>query len=247
MNAEFEYGDFKAVLSLAPTGLKYPKVLPLYDNLLTDVPRDGVIHLGAHVGQEVHVYTMLGFRRALMVEPLPEEFEILEERCSTMMAFMQAQRDLVGRSPRPPVEFRCVRCAASDQAGVATFYRTEWTQLSGLTPPEEDLPDARFQAVAIEVETRTLDDIVQSLGDGWDTSDFTYLRMNIQGAELMALRGAENVLKNLKAILLEVSLDSRYEGQPGKEEFDAFLGPRGFECTFGCRLGPVGNLLYQRK
>jgi FkbM family methyltransferase len=245
-----ELKDFTALLAAVPPGMKLSAVsMSMMDSLLlaNDMPRHGVIHLGGHSGQEVSLYAWLGFRRALLVEPLPDQFDRMAERCAAMSAYMRAEHEFLGERSRPPIEYRCVRCAATDRRGVATLYRTVETQYSSMSQPLMGGNDVRYEAEPTEVETRTLDDIVETLGDGWSAGDFTYLRMNIQGGELAALKGAERVLESLRGIMLEVNVAQRYEGQPVKEDFDAFLDERGFDCTFGFGTDAVGNLFYRRR
>lgn len=246
-----EFKDLDNLRDDFPEGPILPRLqFPMLDHLFSvnDVPRTGVIHLGAHVGQEIILYSWLGFTRAVMVEPQPQEFAVLGERCAAMTRFTQAAHHFLGEDSRPGIEFQCVPCAVSDEPGTATFHRTRDSQLSSLGRPEGELAgEERYEAEEIEVPLRTLDEVIASLDDGWKAEDFTYLRMNIQGSELKALMGAEHVLKSLRAIFLEVSLVQRYEGQPMKEDFERFLEPRGFECAFAVRRNDVGNLFYRRR
>ena len=52
--------------------------------------------------------------------------------------------------------------------------------------------------------------------------------MDAQGAELDILRGAENSLRDIQAILTEVGLKSYYNGQSLKTEIDEYLANHGF-------------------
>jgi hypothetical protein len=52
---------------------------------------------------------------------------------------------------------------------------------------------------------------------------------DIQGAELLALRGARETLPQFDAIVLEVSFDDLYTGCAQVEEIDQFMETAGFE------------------
>lgn len=71
------------------------------------------------------------------------------------------------------------------------------------------------------VETRTLDD---ALGD----QGVDFLKLDIQGAELLALEGAENVLTRTGVIHCEVEFAPIYRGQCLFPEIQSHLSDRGF-------------------
>lgn len=81
----------------------------------------------------------------------------------------------------------------------------------------------RFGAVQSvqPIATRRLDDI-----DG--VPDLDYLKMDIQGAELMALEGGEARLARCVAIQLEVSFMPLYENQPSFGDIDVWMRAHGF-------------------
>jgi FkbM family methyltransferase len=71
------------------------------------------------------------------------------------------------------------------------------------------------------METRRLDDLL--LGQPID-----YLKIDVQGGELLVLQGAENTLKNTASIHCEVEFYPIYEGQPLFSDIFSFLVSRGF-------------------
>ena len=56
----------------------------------------------------------------------------------------------------------------------------------------------------------------------------TFLNLDIQGAELSALRGMGRNISTCLAIYTEVNLRELYKGVPLLEEMDAFLSEKGF-------------------
>lgn len=79
--------------------------------LLNGVPRDGVIHLGAHMGEEVPVYRAVGFDRIVLVEP--------QRQCWPTLARTGA------------VVHQC----AAGPTGRQRLYVTRWPQRSSLLRP----------------------------------------------------------------------------------------------------------------
>jgi FkbM family methyltransferase len=71
------------------------------------------------------------------------------------------------------------------------------------------------------VETKRLDDIPE-------TGAFDFLKMDIQGAELMVLQHATNRLRHAVAIHAEVEFLPMYVGQPLFSDVDQFLRQHGF-------------------
>lgn len=62
-----------------------------------------------------------------------------------------------------------------------------------------------------------------------DASKYTIWNFDIQGAELLALKGATESLKFAKVLYLEVNVKELYEGCAQMSEIDAFLTPYGFQ------------------
>lgn len=108
------------------------------------------------------------------------------------------------------------------------FRECRFTQSSSLYPPNARLRRrfpglAQFGEVVREtpVTTRRLDDVPEIGGAD-------YLKLDIQGAELDALRGAARLLAEVVFVETEVEFVPLYEGQPLFAEVDAYLRERGF-------------------
>lgn len=57
---------------------------------------------------------------------------------------------------------------------------------------------------------------------------YDFINLDIQGAELLALKGATSILPFVKAIYTEVNEKELYEGCALIEELDAYLKQNGF-------------------
>jgi hypothetical protein len=55
------------------------------------------------------------------------------------------------------------------------------------------------------------------------------MNIDIQGAELMALRGGRNLLSHLQALIVEVALIELYDGAPLEMDIVEFLSQHNFE------------------
>lgn len=76
-------------------------------------------------------------------------------------------------------------------------------------------------------------------------STIDFIHMDIQGAELMALAGAREKIRDIKAIWLEVSNFEFYQDQPLKKDVQKFMDEHGFKLMID-RLGQrtYGDQLY---
>ena len=81
-----------------------------------------------------------------------------------------------------------------------------------------------------------------------DFKNITLLTLDIQGAELQALRGAGRELAKVKAIFTEVNFEKVYKDCALIDELDSYLGGFGFKrvLTFRTQAG-WGDALYLSK
>jgi FkbM family methyltransferase len=73
------------------------------------------------------------------------------------------------------------------------------------------------------------------------------LNLDIQGAELAALKGAEQTLTHVRWIYTEISIEHLYEAQPLEHELTEWLQQRGFEQVLRAMTSDGwGDALYAR-
>lgn len=99
----------------------------------------------------------------------------------------------------------------------------------------EAYPNAT-QAGTVEVPVHRLDTVLA----GRVLSEPVLLKLDLQGYELEALRGAEHTLQRVQYVLLESSFKPLYQGEPLFDEVYAFMRDRGFRL-----LRPVGWMVGQ--
>lgn len=172
----------------------------------------GVLHVGAHLGEEAAAYHAAGVRYVLWVEANPRLIGTLSDNV------------------RPYSGHDVVRAAVSDTDGApATLHLASFTMSSSLLPPKEHYrfyPHIRYPEEE-PVETVTIDTLLERVGVL--PLGFDFLNLDIEGAELLALKGATKLLPFLKWVYAEVNHEEMYEGCALLPEMDAFLGAAGFE------------------
>ncbi len=167
----------------------------------------GVVHIGAHYGEEIHEYVDNGIQKITVFEPLSKNFEVLAKRLQNVNANIQGYQVALG-----------------SQKGTATMYlSSNEAQSSSILKPKEHLehhPDVTFDGTE-EVEVSVLDD--------YDLGDANFINMDVQGYELEVLKGGKETLKNIDYVYCEVNRGEMYESNAMIDDIDEYLSDYGFE------------------
>lgn len=124
--------------------------------------------------------------------------------------------------------YRRYVCAFVADGGRRTFYRTNHPFTGSLYKPNASIAD-NFNNLGevmkivetVEVDTVAIDDLD-------DVGPFDGVKLDVQGAELDVLKGAEKKLATATLIQCEVEFVELYEGQPLYGDIAAFLQDHGF-------------------
>ena len=191
-------------------------------NAINPVEPRGVLHVGAHLGGEVWAYHNMGLKTAVFIEANPEIFPGLEGTLANYRQYV-AENNLTGLE-----KLVAVNCAASNENGTINFRITSSEQSSSILPLKihSDIYPTIEETHQVEVVAKTLDTILEELQI--NPADVNLINFDIQGAELLALQGATNLLKYVDAINTEVSYVELYEGCGLIDDMDDFLEQYGF-------------------
>lgn len=150
----------------------------------------------------------------------PEECRRLQATAPPNVTYVpHALADSQGtRTLHVAVEPACSSLFAANLDAIETF-----PELDILTPAGRQ-----------EIQVRTLDAWARESG----VEQIDVLKLDVQGAELEVLRGAQELLQTVRVIETEVSFNSMYLGQALFSDVDAFLRARGF------RLWRLGHLVH---
>jgi FkbM family methyltransferase len=167
----------------------------------------GVLHIGANVGEEYHGYMQLGITKQIWVEPNPEIFKKLVSNISSNQHAM------------------AINVCAGDENKDVTLHEASNRGLSSsiLQLGTHLLHDPTVHYTRdITVPMRRMDGCLD------DLEDINFLNMDVQGAELLALRGMGTLLGGMKYICVEVNNRCTYIGCALIGEIDAYLSKYGF-------------------
>ena len=169
-----------------------------------------IVDMGANIGQFARAATMtFPEARIFCFEPLPAAAEALRRNL----------RD------RPQVEV--VQAAVSSTDGTGTLYPNAYSQASSLLRLRRQgrpLLAGLHELAPIQVGTARLD----SLLAGEELEQPMLLKLDLQGHELEALRGAPATLQKTESVVVETAFDPTYEGEPTFHALSGFLEVAGF-------------------
>ena len=169
-----------------------------------------VLDVGANAGFFGDAVRRQGYGgRIVSFEPLAEAFAELEQR---------VQNDPL---------WEAHRLALSDRDGEADLQVAGNSWSSSLLPMEPRHVASAPSSVVVRSERVPLARL-DTIWDGLSRGGRAYLKLDVQGAELAVLRGAEQALRDVDVVEAELSLVELYAGQPLLPDVVAFLEPRGF-------------------
>ena len=184
-------------------------------------PLRTLIHVGAHLAQERERYEALGYTDILWIEGSPKVYPRLVEALNTHRSPTGCRHRAVCAllADRDGEELSLRECS-NDGMSSSVFRLTD--------EAVRHWPGVTETGTSERVPTRTLDSVAEEYGM-MDTVDT--LVVDVQGAELLVLKGGANVLKRVRGVISEISLRRFYDGGVLFPELYAFLSERGFMPT----------------
>lgn len=173
------------------------------------VPKTGIIHIGARYAEELEYYKAHDVNNILWIEADPEAANKLKQITSSHPGSKVAM------------------FAAADTNGTITLRKTSNDgHSSSILKLKNHLlhyPDI-IETKTFEVPSYRLDQFLSPE----EQKNYNFLVLDIQGAELIALKGATGILHNIDAIITETNYDELYAGGVLVQDLDAFLANYNF-------------------
>ncbi|HEY9863066.1 MAG TPA: FkbM family methyltransferase, partial [Candidatus Obscuribacterales bacterium] len=173
----------------------------------------GIILIGAYDGKTLKRLNLPNTVKTLLIDANPTAVERLQQNFAD--------------SPNVQV----VQAAIANQNETVTLHLTSLESSSSILPWKqygEIYPNIK-EIQQLTLSSRTLDTVLEELN--LSASDFNILILDIQGAELLALEGATQLLNNLDAIYTNVHYQELFEGGALAAEVNQFLTYYQFECV----------------
>jgi FkbM family methyltransferase len=187
----------------------------------------GVLHCGGNIGEEAKVYDELGIRKQIWIEGNPEIFLKLKQNINYNPQAV-ALNYVVGDENKP-VTFHIANNAGQSSSVLE------------LGTHKIQHPDVHYIA-DINTTMHRLDSLEL------DLSDIDLLVADLQGAELMMLRGMGDLLNQFKYAYLEVNKADVYTGCGQIDSLDLFMLANKFvRVETGRWIGDWTDALYLKK
>jgi len=178
--------------------LDFEKILKEYDMRIS-----GVLHVGAHFGEEYLSYIDNGISRVVFIEPLKENFQVLEDRFGAIDDVV-----LINKG------------AGSEKKNVNMYRASNDLVSSSVLKPKRHLtqhPDVLFDSGKTIIEIDRIDNMLE------DIVPYNFMNVDVQGYELEVFKGAGDYLNSVDFIMTEVNRDEVYESCAQVEEIDEYL------------------------
>lgn len=187
-------------------------------NLLNAINESkGIIHLGAHRGVEAEVYNWFG-KNVIWIEASPEIFENLKDN----LLFFKNQKPIQALLSDKDDELIKFNISNYDGACSSIFDFTDEIKKS------KQWRNRNHKMIkSINLKSITLDTLLKN--ENILTKNYNHWVLDLQGAELLALKGGEKSLNNCKSLLIEVSTKQFYKNGNLWLDIKKWLNQRGFK------------------
>lgn len=168
---------------------------------------NGVIHIGAHYGEEHNIYKKNNINKIVYFEPLKNNFKILQSRVGNDAILYNLALGQEDRDVEMYVE------------------KANNGQSSSILEPLLHLkqyPSILFKYREI-VKMKTLDEIIDN-----SCGEYNLINIDVQGYELEVFKGSIQTLTNIDYIISEINREEIYKNCAKINDVVNFLGKFGF-------------------
>ena len=172
------------------------------------VPK-GIIHIGAHMCEEREIYEKVGCddTKVVWIEANPRLCQFISQRFPTVHVYNGLISD-----KEEDVDFIVTNNGQSSSFLELKEHRKEHPEV--------------YEVGRIKLKTTTLPELLNR--HSIDVTKYDCLMMDIQGAELYALRGMKDLLSSFRLVYLEVNTKEIYAGCGRLSDIIDLLQPHGF-------------------
>lgn len=183
-----------------------------FSNLVSkyDLTINGVLHVGAHHGEEIKEYIDKGITKMVFFEPLSDSLKVLEENLS-----YHADK----------AEIQIFPYALGNEEKEVEMYVSNFDGMcSSVLKPKVVLQ----QYPAITFNQKESVKMIRMDSADINFQDYNFMNIDVQGYELEVLKGSEKTLNTIDYVYTEINREEVYEDAPHVDKLDEFLHTYGF-------------------
>jgi len=166
---------------------------------------NGVIHIGAHYGEEDKIYDELKIKKRIYFEPLKTNYDILIQK--TNSEFCKYHNVALGNSEGEIY----MNLSSNNNASASVLEPKNHLELHR---------NVKFNGTE-KVKIKKLDSFNIS-------NEYNMINIDVQGYELEVFKGGSKTLDKVDYIMSEVNRDEVYKDCPHIDDLIKFLSPYGF-------------------
>lgn len=173
----------------------------------------GIIHIGAHIGEEIEHYINIGCKKLIYVEANPEVMEQLTNNASKYLN---------------KIDVKVYNYAITKENGIYPFYVTDNKMSSSLLElgtHKSHYPTVHFEKT-IKVNGITFNRFLEK--EIINIPDYNILILDVQGTELDVLISGNKYLYDFDLIVSEISREEVYLGCCLQKDVEEYLKKVGF-------------------
>lgn len=169
----------------------------------------GVLHIGAHIGQEDWIYNRLGIQNKIYFEPIKKNYDKLKDNVT--------QNSIL------------YNIALGNNESDIEMYVEESNQMMSCSILKPSLHEIQYPHIVFDkkeiVQMKKMDSIE------FDRTKYNFINIDVQGFELEVLKGCAETLNHIDYILSEINRDFLYENCVQIGELEFFLSDYGFKLV----------------
>lgn len=169
----------------------------------------GVIHIGAHFGQEYTDYKKQGIQNMMFFEPVPVTYKKLLENL-----------------PKNDSNIKTFNIALGNETGKKEMFIETHNQGQSSSLLEPDLHLKYSPTITFDTKQFVSIDKLDNIE--FNRYLYNMINIDVQGFELEVFKGAVGTLESIDIIYSEINFEELYKGCVKAEQLDAFLKKFGF-------------------
>lgn len=179
----------------------------------------GIIHIGAGSGAELRNYCKLDIKNFLMIEPDPLSYKKLVLRKLYYSFFFQKK-------------IKIINCLITDEVKNDHLFNImnvkDCNSIYNFNLHSKFYPTIYLKKT-IKMRSETLNNLFSNANN---LKHYNFINIDIQGAELLAFKGASQILNKIKGIYTEINFQELYKNCAMVDEIDNYLKTYGFKRVY---------------